>query len=85
MEDRNDYLNESSDESNENENEASASTTKLFLGSPRQALARYSQCHQCKARLHFTHITDFSRNLTEETARCPECGTQDRKVVHRLQ
>jgi len=84
MEDRNDYLNESSDENGENEN-TSTTTTKLFLGSPMQAVARYSRCPQCSSRLHFTHVTDFSRNLTEETARCPECGTQERKVTHRLQ
>ena len=58
---------------------------RLFFGTPRQALSRYTHCVQCNGRLHFSHMTDFSRNLTEETVRCPECGTQDRKVLHRLQ
>jgi hypothetical protein len=56
-----------------------------FLGTPQQILARYSHCPQCDAYLHLIHITDFIRNLTEETARCPECGVQARKNLHRLQ
>jgi hypothetical protein len=56
-----------------------------ILGTPKEILARYSHCPQCRAYLHLTHITDFIRNLTEETARCPECGVQARKNLHRLQ
>jgi DNA-directed RNA polymerase subunit RPC12/RpoP len=46
---------------------------------------RYSHCALCGAHLHFSHVTDFSRNLTQETSRCPECGIRARRVVHRLQ
>jgi DNA-directed RNA polymerase subunit RPC12/RpoP len=55
------------------------------FGTARDVVARYSRCHQCGANLHFSHITDFARNLTQETARCPECGHKARRVVHKLQ
>ena len=56
-----------------------------LLGTPAEILARYTHCAFCGAHLHLTHITDFSKNLTEETARCPECGVKARRLVHRLQ
>jgi DNA-directed RNA polymerase subunit RPC12/RpoP len=56
-----------------------------FFGTAREAVDRYTHCALCGANLHFTHITDFSKNLTQETARCPECGVRVRRLVHRLQ
>jgi uncharacterized protein with PIN domain len=56
-----------------------------FFGTAKDVVARYTHCTLCGANLHFSHVTDFSRNLTQETARCPECGVQARQVVHRLQ
>ena len=56
-----------------------------FYGSAGEAMARYTHCEICGANLHFSHVTDFIRNLTQETARCPECGLKARKIVHRLQ
>jgi DNA-directed RNA polymerase subunit RPC12/RpoP len=56
-----------------------------FYGTAREVLARYTHCALCGANLHFTHLTDFSKNLTQETARCPECGVRVRKLLHRLQ
>ncbi len=50
-----------------------------------EAIDRYSHCTACGANLHFSHVTDFIRNLTQETARCPECGDKSRRVIHRLQ
>lgn len=56
-----------------------------LLGTPREILSRYSHCAVCGGNLHFTHLTDFSRNLTQEIAKCPECGIRARNVLHRLQ
>lgn len=68
----------------------SAETTELeaitqFHGNSKDAMDRYTHCVLCGANLHFTHSTDFSRNLTQETAKCPECGVRVRSVMHRLQ
>ncbi len=56
-----------------------------FFGTAKEVMDRYTHCTLCGANLPFSHITDFSRNLTQETARCPECGLKVRRVVHRLQ
>lgn len=56
-----------------------------FFGKTPDIVARYTHCGMCGANLHFTHITDFSKNLTQETARCPECGFKARRLIHKLQ
>jgi uncharacterized protein with PIN domain len=55
-----------------------------FYGNVREVVTRYSRCPLCAAHLHFTHSTDFSRNLTLETSKCPECSVQIRRMMHRL-
>lgn len=68
------------------ENAAETEETPLMqcFGSAKDVMNRYTHCNLCGANLHFSHITDFSRNLTQETARCPECGLKVRRVMHRL-
>lgn len=56
-----------------------------IFGTAQEVVARYTHCGLCGANLHFSHVTDFSRNLTQEIARCPECGVKIRQVLHRLQ
>jgi len=56
-----------------------------FFGNPKDVMDKYSHCTLCGANLHFSHVTDFYRNLTQETAKCPECGIKIRRVMHRLQ
>jgi len=80
MDERNDTPSEESNETTD-ANEALAQ----FFGTAQDVIQRYTHCVLCGANLHFTHMTDFSRNLTQETARCPECGVKVRRVMHRLQ
>jgi hypothetical protein len=56
-----------------------------MLGTAEEVMDRYCHCALCGANLHFSHVTDFSRNLTQETARCPECGVKARQHIHKLQ
>jgi hypothetical protein len=49
-----------------------------------QAVEKHTHCPICNANLHFNHLTDFARNLTHETAQCPECGIRVRNLTHRL-
>lgn len=72
-------------DSNEIANEENAVLSGRFHGTTQEVLARYSHCNLCGANLHFTHVTDFTRNLTHETSRCPECGIKARRVIHKLQ
>ena len=69
----------------EKRNLESAEGATRFLGTARDMVARYSRCEMCGAHLHFSHVTDFVRNLTQEISRCPECGDKPRRIVHRLQ
>jgi hypothetical protein len=55
------------------------------FGTAKDVVARYTHCVLCGAHLHFTYVTDFAKNLTQETARCPECGVQARRGMHKLQ
>lgn len=59
--------------------------TSAFFGTAKDAVSHYTHCILCGANLHFSHQTDFSRNVTQETAKCPECGIRVRSVMHRLQ
>jgi hypothetical protein len=56
-----------------------------MVGSIDRVVQRYTHCGICGGRLHFNYASDFSRNLTEEKAACPECGLDARQVLHRLQ
>lgn len=56
-----------------------------FFGTVKDIVARYTRCGICGAHLHFSHVTNFAQNLTQEMARCPECGTKARQMLHRLQ
>lgn len=56
-----------------------------YIGTAGDVVAKYTHCAICGANLHFSHVTDFRRNLTQETARCPECGIKARQVLHKLQ
>ncbi len=58
--------------------------TSQYFGTARQVVERYCHCQICGANLSFSHLTDFVRNTTQENARCPECGVQSHRVLHRL-
>jgi hypothetical protein len=62
-----------------------AEATSPYFGAAKDVVARYTHCALCGAFLHFSHVTDFSKNLTQEIARCPECGVKARQVMHKLQ
>jgi hypothetical protein len=81
MDERNYLTDDEFDESSEDGSSFPSSPEPDAL----RAVERYSHCRDCGANLHFSHVTDFIRNLTQETARCPECGSKSRRVVHRLQ
>ncbi len=56
-----------------------------FFGNPKEVLAKYTHCAVCDANLHFTHLTDFAKNQTQETARCLECSSvKPRLLTHKL-
>jgi uncharacterized protein with PIN domain len=82
---RDDLRDEAGDELNAEANPAQIDETFNLFGSTQDVVQKYTHCVMCGANLHFTHLTDFNRNLTEETSRCPECGVKSRRTMHRLQ
>ncbi len=83
-------MTEDLDFGDENEMESGGSSGSTLApiplgGSRDQVVQRYSHCGICGGRLHFNYASDFSRNLTEEKASCPECGLDSRHSLHRLQ
>ncbi len=56
-----------------------------LVGTAEEVVERYCHCHLCGSNLHFTYSTDFAKNLSHETARCPECGIRARQLTHKLQ
>jgi hypothetical protein len=60
-------------------------TLSPFLDSSKMLIQRYTHCSFCGANLHFSYITDFNKNLTQEISRCLECGLKAKKRLHKLQ
>ena len=88
MDDRNEMPEGTGEETQGNPTNEATSASDLmaqFFGSAAQVMERYTHCGICGSHLHFTHMTDFSRNLTQESAKCPECGVGARRVLHKLQ
>ncbi len=77
-----DEFNESLSEEN---SEESVEFPVQFFGTAPEFVAKHNRCTLCDANLHFTHLTDFARNITQETARCLECSTiKPRLMTHKL-
>ena len=40
------------------------------------------ECEICSSKLVLSHLSDYTNMIIREAARCPECGSNSRKVVH---
>ncbi len=78
-------MEENNDLSLDDQLDEEVNSLSQFLGTAREVVERYTRCSFCGAHLHFTHITDFTKNVTQETARCPECGVRASRSVYKLQ
>ncbi len=78
-------MDERNDLNLDEEQSADIADLSRYFGTVSELIERYTHCALCGSHLHFTHVTDFAKNLTHETARCPECGIRARKMMHRLQ
>ncbi|HLE10596.1 MAG: hypothetical protein A2504_08945 [Bdellovibrionales bacterium RIFOXYD12_FULL_39_22] len=41
-----------------------------------------NECNICSSKLVLSHLSDYTNMVIKETARCPECGSNNRKFVH---
>ncbi len=43
-----------------------------------------SECKICGSKLLLSHMPDYKNLLVQETARCIDCGSGNRKIIHVL-
>ena len=56
-----------------------------YYGTPKDVVDAYTRCNSCGSRLHFSHLTDFANNMTQESVRCLECEADQRVTIYQLQ
>lgn len=55
-----------------------------YFGDITQVKRQIDDCHICGGKLIFTHLSDYKNLYVQETARCPECGGGNKKLIHVL-
>jgi ssDNA-binding Zn-finger/Zn-ribbon topoisomerase 1 len=53
-----------------------------YYGDVKQVKRIINECQICGAKLVLTHLSDYKNLLMQESARCPECGQGNRKIIH---
>jgi len=52
-----------------------------YFGDSDQVKRIINECRGCGAKLVLTHLPDYKNLLIQETARCIECGLNNRKLI----
>ena len=55
-----------------------------YWGSPENVKKIIDECKVCGSKLLLSHMPDYKNLLVQETARCIECGSGNRKLIHVL-
>ena len=55
-----------------------------YYGDAQQVKKIMDECQVCGSQLVHTHLSDYKHLMIQETARCPECGGGQRKLIHVL-
>lgn len=55
-----------------------------YFGDIKQVKRQINDCNVCGSKLVFTHLSDYKNLFIQETARCPECGGNHRRLIHIL-
>ncbi len=53
-----------------------------YYGDIKQVKQQIDDCQLCGAKLILSHLSDYKHLTIQETARCNECGSGSRKVIH---
>jgi len=57
---------------------------ETYFGNISQVRKQIDDCNICGGKLMFTHLADYKNLYVQETARCPECAGDNRKMIHIL-
>ena len=55
-----------------------------YFGTAEEVKKKIDDCPICGSKLLLSHMPDYKNLLVQETARCLECGSGNRKVIHIL-
>ncbi|MCT4642808.1 MAG: hypothetical protein N4A33_10995 [Bacteriovoracaceae bacterium] len=55
-----------------------------YWGNADNVQKQICNCKVCGAKLLLSHMPDYKNLLVQETARCIECGSGNRKLIHVL-
>lgn len=55
-----------------------------YYGDIKQVKRIIDDCRICGSKLVLSHLSDYKNLIVHETARCPECGNNGRKLIHIL-
>ena len=55
-----------------------------YFGDAAQVQKQIADCTVCGSKLVFTHLSDYKNLFVQESARCPECGGNNKKIIHIL-
>lgn len=53
-----------------------------YYGDINQVKRIIDECRVCGSKLIHTHLSDYKYMVVQESARCPECGIGERKLIH---
>ena len=53
-----------------------------YFGDHHQVKKIINRCKACGCRVVHTHLTDYTNLVVQENTKCPECGEDERKVIH---
>lgn len=55
-----------------------------YYGDSKEVQNQIDNCQSCGARLVLSHLPDYSNLFIQESSKCLECGSTDKKVFHVL-
>ena len=55
-----------------------------YFGDAGQVQKQIDDCKVCGSKLVFTHLSDYKNLFVQESARCPDCGGNNKKMIHVL-
>ncbi len=55
-----------------------------YWGSAENVQKIIGECKVCGSKLLLSHLPDYKNLLVQETARCIDCGSGTRKLIHVL-
>lgn len=59
-------------------------TFQEYWGDELEVKKTITECKVCGSKLLLSHMPDYKNLLVQETARCIDCGSGNRKMIHIL-